>query len=385
MHSRAFITATISLKWSSANNAPLAHERSLFGDPLASNSISSGRYSESGGFNEYQTDFVFRNGRFRNGVLKKNAVGSGIGAPQAYPPTAKVTPVTLLALSGTSTMLQLGAKTGAKPFTFDLLGTVKDRLFTTGPTNLLQLVKNVDIRLSGIDAQVAGNSTKPACLSETATDYSTVFAVPKATGTEGFPLFIQCKETYSGPNSTEQTGLVLVGKKDDTWYLLDGNVTTTSGVMGFYKVSGTSDADRVVDGYMMLMSSTAATLDDKFDGSTGVMHFYADVAKGTLEFTAGGVGFGFSQIHAKSNATHFYVELEVGDSVTTPSTLYTGCYTKTDLTETALVSTCMDQTDLTFSLVTLGTKAFGNTAGNSNVAAAPVNTSTAAKKIFQSY
>ncbi|NBQ54644.1 MAG: hypothetical protein EBU49_13840, partial [Proteobacteria bacterium] len=201
--------------------------------------------------------------------------GASIGAPQAYPPTAAVTPGQLVIAAGTGSSSFVGKKTAATRANPDsassvaalgtlvavepstdaektaMLDTVKQRLFSEGPTNLLKLVKNVDDRMKEYDSRVASMSTAPECLSSTPVDLSTVFSVPAASGTTTFPLFGQCQETINNGGMT-----LMFGKKDTDWYLVDGASADLDGsascVFSMSKISGTSDADRVVDGYMIV-------------------------------------------------------------------------------------------------------------------------------------
>jgi len=111
--------------------------------------------------------------------------GASIGAPQAYPPTAAVTPGQLVIAAGTGSSSFVGKKTAATRANPDsassvaalgtlvavepstdaektaMLDTVKQRLFSEGPTNLLKLVKNVDDRMKDYDSRVASMSTAP--------------------------------------------------------------------------------------------------------------------------------------------------------------------------------------------------------------------------------
>lgn len=308
------------------------------------------------------------------GCGKKTGDGGGIGAPLAYPPTAAVTPSGLVSLSGASSMFaSLALQT---PFstsdsrTSSVLDLIKERLFsssTAGPTDLLKLIKNVDTRMSSLDEQF---SSTPSCLSGTAVDYSTTFTVPATSGTAGLPLKVQCRSTYS------TTGLVLVGQDGNDWYLLDGD--TGSGAMTVNKISGTSDADRIVDGYMIVLPQDASARESGFNGSTALIHYRADNTAGTMEFTAGGVNIGFDQAHAKSNATYFYIEVERGGSASTAATLETGCFSKETLAEVTPTSLCTAQSDLAFGVPTLGTNGVGTTSMGSvpTTTAANVNLPT---------
>lgn len=318
---------------------------------------------------------------------KSKSSGVTIGAPQAYPPTKKVTPDQLAASSGTSSLTEntfISTMSGdmasllvadrfrttpQEPSTDAaknaLMSEVKARLFSDGPTNLLKLIKNVDDRMAGYDLRSSSSKDAPSCLSSAPVDLSTVFTVPAATGTSAFPFFGQCRETTSG--STDQT--IVFGKKDNDWYLVDGATTGSSGtamcIATFAKISGTTDASRVVDGYMVVTDGKT----DNFSGSTTLMHFNADVAAGSLEFTAGGVGIGFNQVHSKSDGTHVYVQAQ--DSVANSGALVHACFNASDLTLTPISDCSALQSSL--ALVSLGTIAAGTTSLGSAVPATSAN------------
>ena len=308
--------------------------------------------------------------------------GASIGAPQAYPPTAAVTPGSLVLAAGTGSSsyisgqarlapksnLTQGKATLASQFLVApvepgtdaektaLLTTIKARLFSDGPTNLLHLVKNVDDRMKEYDSRVGGMSEVPTCLGSTPVDLSAVFSVPASSGTTTFPLFGQCQETVNGGGMT-----LMFGKKDTDWYLVDGASAEPDGsascVFSMSKISGTSDADRVVDGYMVVDYQGKT---DNFTGSTTLIHFKADVAAGTLEFTAGGIGIGPNQVHSKANKDYFYLRSQeaAGSSA---GTLYHACFSADDMTLTSLSNCSALQSSL--SLVSLGTKAVGSYIG----------------------
>ena len=314
--------------------------------------------------------------------------GASIGAPQAYPPTAAVTPGQLVIAAGTGSSSIVGRKAGAPKAGLDsgaslaglatlvavepstdaektaMLDTVKQRLFSDGPTNLLKLVKNVDDRMKEYDSRVAGMSEAPACLSSTPVDLSSVFSVPAVSGTTSFPLYGQCQESINNGGMT-----LMFGKKDSDWYLVDGASAGLDGsadcVFSMSKISGTSDADRVVDGYMAVDYQGKT---DNFTGSTTLMHFKADVAAGTLEFTAGGVGIGPNQVHTKSNAQYMYIQTQ-DRSLSGSASLYHACFSAVDLSLTSLSNCSALQSSLT--LVSLGTVAAGSYIGGGSSHSVP--------------
>lgn len=309
---------------------------------------------------------------------KDKKSGGSIGAPQAYPPTKTVTPSKLVTSSGTSSLVDdvyrstlsddisnlnvshgyQMAGTPVEPTTeadkTAAMAELKSRLFSEGPTNLLKLIKNVDARMAEYDQRVSGSETAPSCLSSTPVDLSSVFSVPAASGTTTIPLYGQCRDSISGLT-------LIFGKKDNDWYLVDGATKDTDGsancVASMVKISGTADSDRVVDGHMVVTYKAAT---NNFSGSTTLMHFKSDVAAGTLEFTAGGVGIGYNQVHAKSNATNLYLVYQ-SSATSSAGTLYHACFKASDLTLASSISDC-DSLKSSLSLVTLGTKAVGTSA-----------------------
>jgi hypothetical protein len=311
---------------------------------------------------------------------KKDDKGSGAttGAPQAYPPTALVTPSVLLSSAGTGSANLFArishvvmtpvadtyalranpTEPGDANSKSALMVIVKDRLFSPGPTNMLELVKKVDGRMGEYDRRVSEMENVPSCLSSSPADVSSTFSVPAASGETTFPLFGQCQETMN-------PGLTLMfGKKDNDWYLVDGATKDLDGsdncVMTMSKISGSSDADRVVDGYMAVVYQGKT---NNFTGSTTLMHFKANVASGTLELTAAGVGIGAEQIHAKSSREYVYIRAQSGQG-SNPGTLSHACFSAGDLSNVSLTNCSSLESSL--ELVSLGTKAVGQYVGPGN-------------------
>jgi ABC-type uncharacterized transport system ATPase component len=164
---------------------------------------------------------------------------------------------------------------------------------------------------------------------------------------------------------------IMIGKKDNDWYLVDGATKdldgTDSCVMSMSKISGSTDLDRIVDGYMVVVYKG---MTNNFSGSTALMHFKANVVAGTLELTAGGVNIGAEQIHAKSSKTHVYLQAQIGSN-TAAGTLYESCFSATDLSNVAMSNCSSLKSSL--ELTSLGTKAVGQTSQSSNVQSSEAN------------
>jgi hypothetical protein len=98
------------------------------------------------------------------------------------------------------------------------------------------------------------------------------------------------------------------------------------------------------------------------------MHFKADVAAGTLELTAGGIGIGANQMHVKSNANFLYVQTQ-DRSNSNSAALYHSCFKASDLSLTAIADCTSLQGSL--ELVSLGTKTGGSYSGGGQTMTVP--------------
>lgn len=141
------------------------------------------------------------------------------------------------------------------------------------------------------------------------------------------------------------------GKKSDIWYLREGN---NSGIGSVVNI----DADENVHGYFILGT-------ENLDGSTMLFHFKTNKADETIEFTAGGVGIGFCQVHFKSSPEYIYVVGQRDGVGNACESIEEACLNAADKTEAASASLCNDLKGANLELETLGRKASGSISASS--------------------
>ncbi len=212
---------------------------------------------------------------------------------------------------------------------------VKNRLFCKGPTEVLSLLDSLDGRLAEIETR--SGEGEVSCISGAGVDLSGQIAYP---GSSSLTSKFQCKDSTVGMGfGSDDAG---------TWYVRVANGASAS--------SFAVESSGSVRGYLWL-----PTKDGSFSQSTGLLNIAADRANKTLEFTGGGVGFGFCGIHFKSNSTHIYLTMN-------PDGTGGSCdYDSNGTTDASdWVDACLDATTLydayvancsglkTFSLATLG-------------------------------
>lgn len=132
-----------------------------------------------------------------------------------------------------------------------------------------------------------------------------------------------------------------------------------------------------VNGYLWLPSS-----DGTFSMSTGILQITADRTAGTVEFTGGGVGFGFCAIHYRSNASNVWIYMNpegVGTScdydtsgVTDSADYSEICLNASDMTEVSASNCATLKADATLTLI--GRAASTNASSTTWAASAPPST-----------
>lgn len=163
-----------------------------------------------------------------------------------------------------------------------LLCIIKQRLFCGGPTEVLSLLNALDGRMHEIEQRSDG---VPDCLNDSPADHTNDLVFP---GEQTLPQYFQCRDSNIS---------MAFGKRDNTWYLRNAQGASA------FAFSVNEDTDNV-DGYMWLPSENAS-----FSMSTGILHITADKSQGIVEFTGGGVGFGFCAIHYRSDTQHIWIQI----------------------------------------------------------------------------
>lgn len=110
---------------------------------------------------------------------KEDSKGHALGLPQVKPPVANNTPAGIK-----SAALRLVDSNSA-------LAVLSSRLFSGGPTNILDRLGKIDERLAEMDTR--SQEEEKACLAAAATDWTQPAALPGGTS---FPLAFQCLDSF---------------------------------------------------------------------------------------------------------------------------------------------------------------------------------------------
>lgn len=218
---------------------------------------------------------------------------------------------------------------------------IQERFFSTGPTDVLNILADVDSRLAGIETQAKSASK---CLDNTPTDVTlTLFGEPQT-------FSFQCFETVGN-------GVIAFGKKDTTWsiYVMigAGPIAAKSTDLGDGKTS------------VEVWGAVGTTNTPTWDSMSYVgFHISANNQTGDLEMTMGGMGVGFCGVTLKADGTNMYAYGST-DSGSSCDAIASSCVLMTDLISSG---TCgnIDQTH--FALTGLGRASVTGT-GTGNIPA----------------
>lgn len=216
--------------------------------------------------------------------------GDGLGLPEVKPPVERNTPA---GIQGNGA----GLVQAMSP-----LATLGSRLFTNGPTSIMERLAAIDLRLREFDSQQAEAEDVAPCTKEEAKLWAAPTALP---GGAAFPIYLQCSKAFGGAGSSFQLGF---GIKDDYAYLIE--IQTTEGASSAPKVATLVRAR--LDG-----TATEAWITmQKFDNSQTVKaddYFFlaikVDDATKSLEVAVGGSGQGIGVdcgVRVRSNGTHIF-------------------------------------------------------------------------------
>lgn len=231
--------------------------------------------------------------------------GSRIELPQVYPPVREATPSGLIAnaqyavanpVSGVLGQAQQGQ---AAPI--NLATAVQERFYSGGPTDILRIVKDLDDRLLGIDADPSAHE----CL--TSAPVTVVQALP---GGQSFSVKLQCLQQFAaGP--VGGAGWVAFGFDQAAVAVPDAGPIEASAGNDFYLLEGQgngmgsafhiSGATGSVEGWVAVADRTAP------NNSQVILHLLTDKPADTLELALAGSGVGFCSGHLKANADHLFV------------------------------------------------------------------------------
>jgi hypothetical protein len=218
---------------------------------------------------------------------KKNKGGSPMGMGQLLLPVKESAPTGLKAGSAAVTGLVAPLQFLAAP---SELSTVKDRLFSPGPTDFMYRLKMVDGRLAELDARHQDSARK--CVTEAPQEWK-LTGLPDANGTlTGTTSFwFSCMEKIDVTNvSPTATLTIYFGRKDGQSYLAElstnpagGNSTPTIAVLG--KVDDSSTKSEI----WQIMVTPESTTDTAKQHSSW-MYILGDKTNLNFEMAVGGSG-----------------------------------------------------------------------------------------------
>ena len=199
-----------------------------------------------------------------------------------------------------------------------ILCIVKNRLFCTGPTEVLTLLDSLDARLVEIENRSSEGDV--SCLSDAAVDLSSDLSFP---GSVTMTHKLQCVDSSIGLG---------FGQDGGTWYVRQGANGAGSSLFSV-------TADPIVNGYYWLVSA-----DKSYSNSTGMLNIKANRSTGLVEITGGGVGLGFCSFHFISDANYIYVQANPDGASYTCDYDGSGITNSNDWVEICIDASTMDVT-----------------------------------------
>jgi len=244
-----------------------------------------------------------------------------ITLPQLYPPVRAATPSALIADPQFSASVpplfgvakaELGSARQALVSGISLGSAVQERFYSTGPTDLLRIVREVDDRVATLDT----DPNHHACL--TAPPVALTYALPAG---ESFTVQLQCLQHFGAPGgssgwvafgfdpaatevaadagadggspSSADAGATAPGRRGD-FYLIEGQ---NNGMGGAYRISPRGD----VEGWIAVADRSTPL------SSQVLMHLLTSASASTLELEIAGSAVGFCSAHLKTDDHHVFV------------------------------------------------------------------------------
>lgn len=229
-----------------------------------------------------------------------------VALPQVYPPVRGVTPSQLIGnpqYAGDAVGDGLAGETLGRALqrqtAVNLATVVRERFYSTGPTDILRIVKALDDRILGLDTDPAVHP----CL--TAPPVAWTYALPAG---QSFSVKLQCLQELGAPGSAG-AGWVAFGfdraaeadagpaeaSAGNDFYLVEGQA---AGNGGAYHISGATGSVHawlaVADQDVPLNSQVVAEL-------------RTDESAGTLELALAGSAVGFCAAHLKASQDHLFM------------------------------------------------------------------------------
>lgn len=169
------------------------------------------------------------------------------------------------------------------------VNTIATRFFSSGPTNIHDLLSSIDRRLVEVE-------DREEELHRPCTDKETTLFSVTAPFALDFPHYLSCMDAIS---STQWLGF---GEKNGTWYMREGQ---TRGFLTLAKV----DAAQNVEAWMAVADKDAV-----YTSSQMLMHLKSTAETHTLELTVTGSNIGVGcGVQFQSNTNYIYVSGLIDD------------------------------------------------------------------------
>lgn len=245
-----------------------------------------------------------------------NTFTDALVLPEVYPKLRAATPETLVAGSAaaSSSLSQLGTLRQPLEAGPDLAGAIQDRFYSTGPTDLLRIVKNLDDRVQGLSLDPAAHE----CL--TAAPVTKTYVLPEG---QTFEVKLQCLQTFGGSGApagwvgfgfaeaTASSGETVAdaGSDDAGTAAADAAIPITG--RDFYLIEGQPGGNGGayhIDAAGNVEAWIAVAEKDIPANSQVLMHLKTVQSDSTLELVLAGSGVGFCAAHLKTNPSLVYAQ-----------------------------------------------------------------------------
>ncbi len=243
--------------------------------------------------------------------------------PRVYPPVRAATPTELINNPSFAAMpfrrgedQQAFGMARQAQTAITLATAIQERFYSTGPTDLLRIVKALDDRVQGLDLDLAAHP----CLAAPPVEH--FYALP---GGQTFRVRLQCLQRFGTPGMS--TGWVGWGRArpigadagatrvpaDASTNAAEDHLDAGSGATDgseFYLVEGQEggnggayhiDQHGNVEGWIAVAEREIPA------NSQVIMHLFTNAAASTLELALAGSGVGFCAAHLKTNPSLLFV------------------------------------------------------------------------------
>ena len=176
----------------------------------------------------------------------------------------------------------------------------QSRFFSAGPTNIFNILGEIDGRIMGINQANADGS--PKCFALTPVAYPLIGVGQNVT------LYAQCYDQV-GTGTPADPEFLQVGIKDGVTYLYEaiGQGQVAAIVTPVSADGGADGEGEIVEAWMSVGTLNAATScggHATWDGcSYGVIHLWANSASKQFEMTVAGIGFGYCGAQLRSDGS----------------------------------------------------------------------------------